>query len=245
VAARVPASEDPAGALAAMRTADLYLACACARGDPAAVLVFDARFGPAIRAALGRMRLHTGVTDEALQVLRTRLFVGDGEVASKIADYSGRGDLASWARAVALRIALRLTRRPKGEVVADTTLAALPTPGGDLELEFLKKTYAAEFDVAVREAFAALEVRERLLLREYFGHGLTVNEIGDLHRVGKSTAARWVSAAREALVQGTRDQLMKRLSVGKPEVASILRLIESQLASKVADLVRPPPEGDD
>jgi RNA polymerase sigma-70 factor (ECF subfamily) len=164
-------------------------------------------------------------------------------VAPKIAEYSGRGELAGWVRAVALRIALRLMRRPKGEIVADTALVALPSPQGDLELEFLKKTYAAEFDAAVREAFAGLEVRERLVLREYFGHGLTVHEIGDLHRVGKSTAARWVGAARDALVKGTRDELMKRLHVDKPEVASILRLIESQLASKVADLVRPPPGG--
>ena len=41
------------------------------------------------------------------------------------------------------------------------------------------------------EAFAALESRERNLLRYALGDGLSVDAIGTLYRVHRATAARW------------------------------------------------------
>jgi RNA polymerase sigma-70 factor (ECF subfamily) len=229
--------------LSKLRIADLYLACACELGTAGALEAFDARFGREIQAALRRLRLSDADIEETQQLLRARLFLPRDDARPKIAEYSGRGDLRSWVRVVAVRMGLRALRQQKARSGAsgggDEALDGMPAAGDDPEIEYLKRTYGAEFKVALAEGWKALPIRSRLLLRQYFGHGLSVDEIGAVHRVGRSTAARWVTAAREDLVSRTRDGLMQRLAVGRPEVASILRLIESQLASKMADLVGP------
>jgi RNA polymerase sigma-70 factor (ECF subfamily) len=232
---------DLASAIQRLHADDLFLASACVQGLPRALAAFDDRYRELARAALRRLRLSPADVDEAEQILRTSLFVAEGGAKPKIADYGGRGDLGAWIRVVAIRTGLRLLRRrrPEGDAV-DVARAAVPVGAGDPELAFLKRTYGAELDRALSDAWAALSVRARLLMRSYYGHGLTVDELGALHKVGRSTAARWVTAAREDLVSRTRDLLIERLSIGRADLASILRLVESQVASRIADLVRTP-----
>lgn len=62
-----------------LNTDDLYVACACARGDAAAVQACDERFAPEIRRALGRMGLADPAIDELRQALREKLFVADAQ----------------------------------------------------------------------------------------------------------------------------------------------------------------------
>lgn len=244
VGPRLRGDLEPIAALAALRVADLYLACACELGMGEALEAFEARYGADIQASLRRLRLDDGDVDETRQLLRTMLFLHGNDARPKIVEYSGRGDLRSWLRVVAVRVGLRASRQRKARPVGDDeAIGAMPAAGDDPEMEYLKRTHGAEFKEALGVSWKALDVRSRLLLRQYFGHGLTVDEIGAVHRVGRSTAARWVTAAREDLVSRTRDELMQRLALGRPEVASILRLIESQLASKVADLLGPSVDG--
>src|SRR5262245_58926785 len=48
VAARLPAGHSAVAGLVALRTSDLYLACACSAADPAAVRAFDRSFLPMV-----------------------------------------------------------------------------------------------------------------------------------------------------------------------------------------------------
>src|SRR5262249_43055522 len=80
--------------------------------------------------------------------------------------------------------------------VEDEILAALPAEGSDPEIEHFKRLYAAEFRAALSEAIAGLASRERNLLRHGFADALSIDQIGALYGVHRSTAARWIHAAR-------------------------------------------------
>src|SRR5205823_12308411 len=84
----------------------------------------------------------------------------------------------------------------------------------DPVLAQLKQRYRDEFGEAFRQAAAALTPRERTLLRYRFLDGLSIDEIGVLHRVHRATVARWIAAIREALFEATRERLGSRLAIG-------------------------------
>jgi RNA polymerase sigma-70 factor (ECF subfamily) len=239
LAARAPAGLPPEKALEALRTNDLYLACACASKDPLAVALFDARYLGEVDHALVRMGLAGNVRDETKQVLRRRFFVEEAGAPPKIVEYSGRGSLRSWVRAAAVRAALRVLRQPKGHVALDSiTLRAVAAPAEDLELAYLKRKYGEHFQVALREAFGLLQPRERNVIRHYFGEALSIDEMGVLYNVHRATAARWVGKAGNALVKKTRDILRHRLGASRAEISSILRLLHSQLEATLRAVVQ-------
>ncbi len=156
--------------LEALRTADLYLACACAAGDPArhrspssSTLLSE------VDRALHKLSIPATAIDDTKQVLRRRFFVAENGKEPRIVDYAGRGNLKSWVRAAAVRAALRVVRRPKGQVdVESAVMRAVPAQGDDLELDYLKRRYQSEFEEALRESFAALPTRDRNVVRYYY-----------------------------------------------------------------------------
>src|SRR5262245_35046638 len=96
--------------LAALHGADLYLACACAAGDPAALAAFEARYMADVPSFLARVEHASAVIEDVSQLVRERLFVAADGKRPKILDYSGRGSLGSWLRVVTLRVAMNRRR---------------------------------------------------------------------------------------------------------------------------------------
>jgi RNA polymerase sigma-70 factor, ECF subfamily len=244
VGAHLPPKAPPLDALARMHTSDMFLAAACAAKVPGAIETFERHFLSVGSAALARTRLPPDVIAEARQVLRLRFFVEESGSLPKIAEYSGTGALKSWVRAAVVRAALRVARGPKGRVDTDeATLTAAASPANDLELDYLRRLYGAAAQEALRAGFAALEARDRNLLRQYFGLGLGIDEIAALYRVHRSTAARWVTQARRRLSDHTREVLRTRLRIAREDVSSILRLLQSQLEEGIRSLFTKPLEG--
>lgn len=229
-AARLEASAEAADALASLRAADLYLACACADGDRAALAAFDRHYMREVDIALARMRMPAPRVADVKQLVRQRLFVGDG-VPGKIVDYGGRGDLRRWVRSVAVRTCLNDLRKGKNEVLTDDDqlIAQHAIPGDDPELAYMKRTYAREFQAAFAEALGGLGPREQTLLRYHHVDGLNIDEIGAIYRVHRVTAFRWLEKAKEQLVEATLVILRGRLNVSPKELDSVLRLIRSQV----------------
>jgi RNA polymerase sigma-70 factor (ECF subfamily) len=228
---RVNSREDrePQGAVASPHYQDLYLACACSRGDKAALSAFEKQFFPEVDAAVRRFSASIA-SDEIQQVLRHKLFVADPPERPRILDYSGSGRLRSWLRMTATRIAIDLVARASRDLpLEQDALESLIATGDDPELAYLKRRYSDEFRAAFGEAFAALDSRERNLLRYAFGRGLTVETIGSIYGVHRATAARWVGSAHAALALHVRTAMVARLGGNKAEYASILQLIESRL----------------
>lgn len=217
--------------LANLHVADLYLACACARGDATALATFDARYMQEMNVALARMRLGAAALDEVKQLVRQKLFVAKPGERPKIAEYSGRSGMRRWLRSVTVRTCLNFMRRGKREVLVEDerVLAGVSAGGDDPEIAYMKEKYRTEFRQAFQQALASVSARQQSLLRYHYVDNLNIDEIGTIYRVHRVTAYRWLEKAREALVLQTSELLKARLNVGKTEFDSILRLIRSEL----------------
>ena len=223
-------------ALDGLRPADVYLACACARQVPGAINAFDRDYMREVDIALSRMRIGPPRLNDIKQLVRQRLFVGGGTAgaptsAGKIAEYGGRGDLRRWVRSVAVRTCLNDLRKGKREVLVDDDhlIAQHAIQQDDPEVEYMKRTYSAEFKAAFADALAQLGAREQTLLRYHHVDGLNIDEIGAIYRVHRVTAFRWLEKAKELLVRSTLETLRARLKLPASELDSVLRMIRSQI----------------
>jgi RNA polymerase sigma-70 factor (ECF subfamily) len=235
---RIPAAVPVPLALRQMHTADLYLACGCARGDVKAIMAFDERCLRPLDRVLGKMGIRDDLCADVKQEIRRRVLVGDGTHA-EIADFSGRGDLRSWVRVMAIRQALRGTNRARREVsVDDDELRQRITAPENTEPDRMKAVYLEEFKRAFDGAVQDLPARERTLLRQHYVDGLGIDELGSLYRVHRSTAARLLVRARARVLEATRARMISRLNVRSEDLESILRTIRSQIEISLHGLRR-------
>ena len=216
-------------AIATLRSSDLYLAAACAAGDPAALACLESTVLAQLPPALRQVGLTASSIDEVIQKLRAALLVRTPERPPGIAGYSGRGRLYSFVRSAAVRLAMKDLSRLAPAPLADSALEEIAAPADDPEMTHFKGLYRDEFRTAFMAAMADLSQHERNLLRQHYVDSLTVRELGALHQTHHATAARWVATARRKLFAGTRDRLMARLGLGETGVASIIRLVHSEL----------------
>jgi RNA polymerase sigma-70 factor (ECF subfamily) len=238
LADRAPAGVPMPLALRQMHTTDLYLACACARGDVRALAAFDDRCVRPLDRALFKMGVDSDLIADVKQELRHRLLVGDGQ-QPKIIDFGGRGDLRGWVRVMAVRHALlRLsrTRRERSldgdELLEDLVGTSCP------ELDHVKRRYRKEFKRAFEGALRELPDRELTVLRQHYIDGLTLDELCALYRVHRSTAARMLVRARVLVLEGTRARMMSQLRVQPHDLDSIMRMIQSQLEVSLRGALR-------
>ncbi|HZI10534.1 MAG TPA: sigma-70 family RNA polymerase sigma factor [Myxococcus sp.] len=245
LAERLPPGGDTAAVLAAVHAADLYLACACARGEPAAHEALERQVLPKAAAAVARLK-DTGVeVAEVLQHLRERLLVAGEGRAPRMAEYQGGGPLAAWVRAAAVRTALNLRRargrRERAEEDAEAgTLAAGTGAVGDVELDYLRRHHREDFHAALAEALAALPSRDRTVLRLHVVEGLALERLGAMYRTHKSTVSRWVAKAREDVLAEARQRLAERLRLSPDELHSLMRAVHSHLDLSLPSLLREP-----
>ena len=210
--------------------ASLYLACACVRRVPAALRAFDAEFVVEIERAAQRTRLPHDAVADVTQALRQDLLIGADGTRPKLAEYRGHGDLRGWLRVTATRAAVKISQRAaKRPVVSEDRLAELQAAGGDADLQYLKALYGEAFREAFRAAVGDLDPRDRNVLRQHFLEGMTIDDLGATYQVHRATAARWIQAAREHLLKGTRDAFSKTARLKPAECDSVIRLLESRL----------------
>ena len=225
----LPAGVPVDVALRQMYTEDLYLAHACALGDSNAILAFEQNYVHELENALSRYTAFSDLIAEVKQRVRAHILVGDAG-PPRIEGFSGRGDLRGWVRIIAVREAIALIRRAQREtpVDDDALLQAFVTPG-DGKLEHVKARYVEEFKQAFSAALRALPAHDQTLLRQHVIDGLSIDRLGALYRVHRSTAARNLERARGAVLTATRAQLAAKLQVRTTELDSILRLIRSRI----------------
>jgi RNA polymerase sigma-70 factor (ECF subfamily) len=227
--------DDPGTHLEDLRDADLYLAFALSVGDNAALRAFEDSLVPQIDIALRRLRLAGGTADEVKQALRVELFAGPD---AKITDYAGRGDLAAWLRISATRKALKLVRRADREESLDEILLDhWPANASDPGKKHMRATYTDQLKKAIREAFAALEVRQRNLLRQHILDELTIDDLARLYRVHRATCARWLADARADLGKQTRKRLISALGTPSDELESVLRFLDSDIELSISRIL--------
>jgi RNA polymerase sigma-70 factor (ECF subfamily) len=227
----------------ALHAEDLYLACACAAGDAAALAAFDETYLSQVKVFLGRMKPSAALVDEVTQALRIRLLVAAPGEVPRIANYGGRGSLTSWVRVAAIRIALDLVKpTPERPATVDDDQQPIldHLRSDDPELDVVKERYRDEVNAALRDGFAALSPTQRNLLRLSYRDGRSIDELGALFSVHRATVARWIAEAREAILDEARRRLEARLGVSSSELQSLIRVVRSQLHLSVSRLLETP-----
>jgi RNA polymerase sigma-70 factor (ECF subfamily) len=227
LAERCPDGEDATAALSRMHTADLYLACACANGEPAAIAVFERDVLPAARPAVAR--IDPSAIDDVLAELRVRLLVDGESGTARIRSYIGRGPLTSWVQVAAMRLAHSRGRQKKDVREDADRLAILPYAGDDPELARIRKELAEPFRRAFTESLSALDARDRNVIRLHLLEGVSTESIGRIYRVHRATVARWIAGVHETLLRDTRRRLSRELRIDKNDFESFMRLLASQL----------------
>lgn len=238
VAACAPAEVDPIAAIGELATSDLYLACACARGDARAIRHFEREVLPAAEPAIARVDSSAAFVDEAMHEVRVRLLVETEEGPARIRSYLGRGPLTHWVRVVAMRTATSLKRHASPEQSgADELFAALPHAGTSPELKVLRAELAGPFHAAFRAALATLEVRERNVLRLYLLEGVPSETIGTMYGVHRATVARWIASAHERVLGETRRRLGAELGARPKDLDTLVRAASETLEVGIATLL--------
>ena len=177
-AARLPDDADLSQALAKLHTDDLYLACACARGVPEALAVFDWQYLSRLPAEVLRIDCSDDFTDDVRQRLRERLLLG---APPRIAEYTGRGALGAWVRVTAVR--QTALDAPPGRAAtrspARADPAAAPTPEGlAIYGQYREQEEPLSGAQISRSRVSGADSRE--LLRQHFVEGLNFQQIARL-----------------------------------------------------------------
>jgi RNA polymerase sigma-70 factor, ECF subfamily len=222
-------ARKPAGvAVADWCIDDLYLACACVSGDPAAVRAAERELVPIIDAALTTW--DKTVVDETRQQLRAMLLVDHNGRGPLLAQYTGRGALGRWLRVVAAREAGKTRRADRAATpVDDDRLFDALVPPGDPQLSAIKHDAAVALQRAFIDALGELERRERTVLRLHVLDGLSIDDIAPMFSVHRATVARWVAAAKQDVLDRTRRRLMHDLRLPAADVDSLIRLVQSRI----------------
>jgi RNA polymerase sigma-70 factor (ECF subfamily) len=228
--------ERATGSPGELRTSELYLACACARGDNTALAVFEAQYLAEVPAFVAHLRLPHDRLEELQQNLRRELFVAD-QRPPKIASYSGRGALGGWLRVYATRAAVKLLRHQVC-LEEDAQLTEHAALNDDPELGFLKQADQAIFRRAFGEALSTLPVQRQLYLRQHHIDGLSMDELATLHRVPRSSVARWIAEAREQILRETKKRLRKDAGLSDSECQSVLRQVQSRFDRTFSSLFK-------
>lgn len=237
LAGRMRPDVDAEKGIRDVHAADLYLALACSLGDKRALAELEKLF-ELLPEALARLASRAPV-DEVVQAVRTKLLVAEkGE--PKILDYAGRGPLGGWLRVTAVRTALSMARKTNpaaGVPVTREILLAVPDFTDDPELAHFRDRYKTEFKSAFEQAVAALEPRERNLLRLSLVDGLNIDQIGVVFGVHRATAARWIQKSIENVQSGTRERLVERLRMSEAELESLMGVLRSSLELSIQRLL--------
>lgn len=237
LARRLPPGTAPAAFLDAVHAADLYLACACALGLPAALATFERDYLRQVPALLTGLSLSPSQVDEVCQLLRDKLLLARPGEEPKIAGYSGRGPLMAFLRVAARRTALTLlSQQGPAHAAADPDrLAAQDTSP---EVRHLRQRHQEALKGALQEAIAGLPGQQRAALRLHFLQGLTDEKIGRMFRVHRTTVTRWIDAARERILDESRRLLGERLRLSPTECDSLAAALRSQIDLSLAELLK-------
>lgn len=194
----------------------LYLCIACAQGCPTACKLLEARYFPALRGFVAKLDPRPDAVDDLLQQIRWRLLVGP---EPRIRAYRGQGSFDGWLRRVAHTVALdsirvrvgreRLLQRLRHDSACIAQLQASPPPLPDEYIQ--RQTYDQIVRCALQESLRRLPNDVRQLLRHYYVGGLSIDQLGTLYAVNRSTAARRILRSVLMIRRSLRKELSRQL----------------------------------
>jgi RNA polymerase sigma-70 factor (ECF subfamily) len=97
------------------------------------------------------------------------------------------------------------------------------------ELLYVNERHRRDIQQAIATVLDRLADRERTLLRLSLAERMSIDELAVIYKVNRATAARWLAAAREALVRGTRERICDLLRVTDREYDGAAALTQGDL----------------
>jgi RNA polymerase sigma-70 factor (ECF subfamily) len=203
----------------------VFLAMACAAGDPVALRRFDEEFLSQVEGHVARFQLPHDVVDDIRQRVRVKLLVGS---PPGIGGYGGRGPLGAWLRVTAVRVAIDASAvapdvAPYADLLEVVALDASP------ELETTRILYRERLRAALEDSLGALCARDRTLLRFHVVEGLNIDAIAAIYRVHRATAARWLVAIRGRVFEDLRQRIKLAWNPSRSELRSLIWILRDQI----------------
>ncbi|HET9960063.1 MAG TPA: sigma-70 family RNA polymerase sigma factor [Polyangiaceae bacterium] len=211
----------------AERVEDDFVRLACLRGRPGAAEVLNEVYLLPLAEGIQRVCRSPELTDGVLQNLREKLLLPP---APRLLAYQAPGNFRAWLKVVATSLALDVARelgiKRQREVELDEQLEAL---AAGPEEQYVRAELQEAFREALRAAVKGLRERERQVLRMHLVAGWNITQIGRVFSVNKSTAARWLVAAKDQLHVLLCADLGRRLGANSGEDSLVLEEMPSRL----------------
>jgi RNA polymerase sigma-70 factor (ECF subfamily) len=179
---------------------DLALAYACAAGDERAWEHFIRETRPPLYAAARQMA--PSCAEELADSLFAELFgleERDGKRRSLLDYYHGHSRLSTWLRTVLAQRHVNRLRIAARTVSLDTGMGPAEQPDPAAPIQPGRAEQVSRAQRALDSALAALESRDRLRLRLYYGEGLKLAEIGRLLGEHEATVSRKLDRAKREI----------------------------------------------
>jgi RNA polymerase sigma-70 factor, ECF subfamily len=228
-----PDEGDLVAALQHVHCDDLFLACACGRGDKVALRVFESEVMPRAAMAVARVDGAPQFVDDICGDVRVRLLVS-GERPPEILRYLGRGPLSHWVQVVAMRMGTASKRKKRHEIAMDLPQVVDSILGEDPEIAPFASQLRQPFAEVFAAALADLSRRERNILRLYLIDGVSAETIGKMYNVHRATVARWITKAREKVHSLTRRRLSAAVKLDETSFESVVGMMWSGIDLSLA-----------
>jgi RNA polymerase sigma-70 factor (ECF subfamily) len=193
---------------ASLRAEELALARACAAGHERAWEVFLTRYRAKLYDIAGYITKESSTARELADSIYAELYgtaTRDGQRASKLASYTGRGSLEGWLRTVMVQEHVNRYRRQRRLVSLDEETEE----GTQFATRESEPVIAVDprVEAAIDEVLAALPAEDRFVLASYFLDERTLADIARTLGVHESTVSRKV----DKLAKSLRKQILAAL----------------------------------
>lgn len=217
-------------AISACAAGDVAVAIGCARHDLAAIQVLETYLQRAVKRAARGRRASADHCSEVLQRLRHLLLVDEPGRVAAARSFAGRGSLLAYASVAAARELVRILKHEGRHVSTPPELMASLLPFHvDPVVDALRERYRDDVAAAFSEAFGLLEPDSRQILSLRL-QGMSHADLARVYAISKATAHRRVVEAQTELADRVKDALSARLGIPRDGVASIVRMVRSQIA---------------
>lgn len=217
---------------------DEYLRVACLARAVGAIGTLEANYIRPLRALLEKRYGDADLADEAVQQLRQKLLVGP---EPRLTSYQSTGHLRAWLQVVTIRLCQDLLRQRNVRWARESPLAEDPPGSCGMDKRLEKRELDELFIAALREVIRQLPTRERHALRMHVLAGWNVSQIGECLEVHRSSAARWIAAAKERLGESVRALLRERLDLSARELDHLFDLFSTQLELRLSQVFNTTP----
>jgi len=238
-----------------IRADDLCLIIACEKGDEKAWEYLVTNFDSTVKSAARKISQNNDDAEDLASSIWAELYGlrqdAEGNKKSKLAYYSGRGSLAGWLRAVVSQLAVDEYRKQSRFVQVEENrefenLAEESSNNSDNhnivhhaenpEEQVTSEQTSRDVSLALKEAVAALDAEDRLVMKLYYFDDLRLKEIAAMFGYHEATASRKLVRIQSDIRKSVEKKLRTQHGWNESEVKRYLSETASKLGISVEKL---------